>query len=112
MKITTMKGKTLDVGAIQAQNETAIALGNASMNARGDIIGPGGAIIRRKEQVAQEYHKANPNAVKTVSLKDLQPDVFLSPAEAVKEARRDIAEKAAAIEAPAQKSRRVITDDE
>jgi hypothetical protein len=112
MKITTMKGKTLDVGAIQAQNENAIALGNASMNARGDIIGPGGAIIRRKEQVAQEYHKQNPNAVKTVSLKDLQPDVFLSPADAVTEAKKDIAAKAAAAAAVAPKSRRIVTDDE
>lgn len=111
MKITTMRGKVLDVGAIQAQNETAIALGNASMNARGDIVGPGGAIIRRKEQVAQEYHKANPNAVRTVSLKDLQPDVFMTPAEAVKEATKPTADKAPV--APATpKSRRVITDEE
>lgn len=106
MKITTMQGKTIDVGAIMAQNETTIALGNASMNARGDIVGPGGAIIRRKEQVAQEYHKSNPNAVKTVSLKDLQPDVFMTPADAVTEAKKDIADKAAV------KSRRVISDDE
>jgi hypothetical protein len=104
MKITTMQGKTLDIGAIMAQNETAIALGNASMNARGDIVGPGGAIIRRKEQVAQEYHKSNPNAVKTVSLKDLQADVFMTPADAVTEAKKDIAEKAVA------KPRRVIDD--
>lgn len=107
MKITTMQGKTLDVSAIMAQHETTIALGNASMNARGDIIGPGGAIIRRKEQVAQEYHKSNPNAVKTVSLKDLQPDVFMTPADAVTEAKKDIADKATAA-----KPRRVISDDE
>ncbi len=105
MKITTMQGKTLDIGAIMAQNETAIALGNASMNARGDIVGPGGAIIRRKEQVAQEYHKSNPNAVKTVSLKDLQADVFMTPADAVTEAKKDIAEKSAV------KPRRVIDDE-
>lgn len=105
MKITTMQGKTLDIGAIMAQNETTIALGNASMNARGDLIGPGGQVVKRKEAIAQDYHKSNPNAVKSVSLKDLQPDVFLSPVEAVTEAKKDIAEKAAI------KSRRVIIDD-
>lgn len=107
MKITTMQGKTLDVSAIMAQNETTIALGNASMNARGDIIGPGGAIIRRKEQVAQEYHKSNPNAVKTVSLKDLQADVFMTPADAVTEAKKDIASKATVA-----KPRRIVGEDE
>ena len=109
MKVKTMQGKTLDIGAIMAQNETTIALGNASMNARGDIIGPGGQIVRRKEQVAQEYHKRNPNAVKTVSLKELQPDVFLSPADAVTEAKKDIAAKQAA---NAAKGRKIVDSDE
>ena len=108
MKIKTMQGKTLDIGAIMAQNETTIALGNASMNARGDIIGPGGQIVRRKEQVAQEYHKRNPNAVKTVSLKELQPDVFLSPAEAVTEAKKEIAAKQVAT----TKGRKIVDSDE
>jgi hypothetical protein len=108
MKIKTMQGKTLDIGAIMAQNETTIALGNASMNARGDIIGPGGQVVKRKEQVAQEYHKRNPNAVKTVSLKELQPDVFLSPAEAVTEARKEIAAKQAIV----TKGRKIVDSDE
>lgn len=82
MKVTTMQGKVIDVGALMAQNETAVAVGNANMNARGDILGEGGQIIKRKEQVAQEYHKSN-NAVKSVSLKDIQADVFLTPADAV-----------------------------
>ena len=108
MKVKTMQGKTLDISTIMAQNETTIALGNASMNARGDIIGPGGQIVRRKEQVAQEYHKRNPNAVKTVSLKELQPDVFLSPADAVTEAKKEIAAK----QAIAAKGRKIVDSDE
>lgn len=90
MKVTTMQGKVIDVGALMAQNETAVAIGNANMNARGDILGAGGQIVKRKEQVAQEYHKQNPNAVKSVSLKDIKADVFdikddafIKPADAV-----------------------------
>lgn len=108
MKIKTMRGRTLDVGAIMAQNETTVALGNAKMNARGDIIGPGGQIVRRKEQIAQEYHKRNPNAVKTVSLKELQPDVFLSPSDAVTEAKKDIQAKQEMV----AKGRKIVDTDE
>jgi len=35
MKVTTMRGKVIDVTAIISKHENAIALGNASMNARG-----------------------------------------------------------------------------
>jgi hypothetical protein len=88
MKVTTMQGKVIDVGALMAQNETSVAVGNANMNARGDILGAGGQVIKRKEEVAQEYHKRNPNAVKSVSLKELQADVFLTPADAVARAQQ------------------------
>lgn len=87
MKVTTMQGKVIDVGALMAQNETAVAIGNANMNARGDILGAGGQVVKRKEQVAQEYHKSS-NAVKSVSLKDIQADVFLTPADAVAKAQQ------------------------
>lgn len=85
-KVTTMKGKTLDLNQIMAQNETAVAIGNAKMNARGDILGQGGQILKRREQVAQEYHAGNPKAVKQISLKEVEPDTFLSPFEAVEQA--------------------------
>lgn len=87
-KVTTMKGKILDVHQITAQNEKTIAIGNASMNARGDVIGPGGQIVKRREQVAQEYHAMNPKAVQKISLKQAEPDVFLTPAEAVEQATK------------------------
>lgn len=79
MKVKTMLGKEVDVTQLMVQNETAIAIGNLNMNARGDILGPGGKILKRKEQVAQEYHKHNPNAVKQVSLKEVAADTFVSP---------------------------------
>lgn len=83
MKIKTMRGDTLDMSQLAAKNEKVVALGNASMNARGDIIGARGQVMKRREQVAQEYHAANPKAVKQVALRDISTEVFVSPAEAV-----------------------------
>lgn len=100
-KVTSMKGKSLDLGQIMAQNETALAIGNAKMNARGDIVGPGGQIVKRHEQIAQDYHRTNPKAVQKISLKEVEPDVFLSPAEAVAKVKAEIAEQKKAIEAAA-----------
>ena len=83
MKVTTMRGKTLDMGELAAKNEKAIALGNAKMNARGDLIGLKGNIVKRREVMTQEYYAANPKAVKQVALRDISKEVFVSPAEAV-----------------------------
>jgi hypothetical protein len=82
MKVRTMRGHTLDMSQLISKNEKAIALGNASMNARGDILGARGEIVKRREQVAQEYYASNPKAVKQVALRDISSEVFVSPAEA------------------------------
>lgn len=97
MKVVSMRGEVLDMGRLIAKNEKTVALGNASMNARGDIVGPGGKIIKRREQVATEYYAANPKAVKQVALRDISKEVFASPAEAVSA----ITETAKASTAPA-----------
>jgi len=104
MKLKTMRGKVLDITQVYAQNETSIAIGNANMNARGDIVGPGGKVVKRKEQVAQEYHKSNPNAVKRTSIKEVQPDVFLTPQEVMAELNNQAPQAAT----PAPKGRRIV----
>jgi hypothetical protein len=38
-------------------NETTLAVGNSRVNARGDEIGPGGKIVRRREDVQNDYYK-------------------------------------------------------
>lgn len=83
MRIKTMRGHDIDMSRFIARNESAVAIGNASMNARGDVVGPGGSIIKTREQVAQEYHRSNPKAVRQVGLKDLTDEVFSSPADAL-----------------------------
>lgn len=52
----TMQGKEIDVDKLRIRNETALAVGNAKMNARGDELGPGGRIIRKREESSTDYH--------------------------------------------------------
>jgi len=55
----SMQGKVVDMEKLRNMNETSLAVGNAKVNARGDEIGPGGKIIRKREDVQDEYYKGN-----------------------------------------------------
>jgi hypothetical protein len=52
----TMQGKEVDIDKLRIRNETAVAVGNAKMNARGDELGANGQIIRKREEASTEYH--------------------------------------------------------
>lgn len=53
---TTMQGKVLDMEKLSLKNELTPAVGNMRVNARGDEIGPGGKIIRTREQVLADHY--------------------------------------------------------
>ena len=53
----TMRGKAIDMDQLQQRNELTPAVGNARVNARGDELGAGGKIIRKKEDVMKEYYE-------------------------------------------------------
>lgn len=55
----SMQGKEVDLEKLRNQNELTLAVGNARVNARGDELGPGGKIIRKREDVLKEYYKGN-----------------------------------------------------
>lgn len=55
----TMQGKEIDMEKLSLKNETTIAVGNVRMNARGDELGPGGKIIKTREQILAEYYEKN-----------------------------------------------------
>jgi hypothetical protein len=63
----TNAGKLLDMEVLMAEHETTIAVGNAKVNARGDELGPGGAIVKTANEVATAYYQENPRAVITPS---------------------------------------------
>ena len=51
-----MQGKEVDMEKLRNQNEMNLAVGNAKVNARGDEIGPNGKIIRKREDIQEEYY--------------------------------------------------------
>lgn len=71
--VRSMQGKEVDMEKLVSANELMPAVGNVRVNARGDELGPGGQIIRKREEVMAEYYESNPKAqpdvVKPVSTK-------------------------------------------
>jgi hypothetical protein len=61
---TSVRGKEIDMEKLSLRNETTPAVGNLKVNARGDELGPGGKIVRTREQVLADYYKNNPRALK------------------------------------------------
>ena len=62
--IRSMRGREIDMEKLNLKNETTPAVGNMKVNARGDELGPGGQIIRTKEEILADYYKDNPRAIK------------------------------------------------
>ena len=56
----SMQGKQVDMDLIQKKNELTPAVGNAKVNARGDELGPGGTIVKTREQILADYQKEHP----------------------------------------------------
>lgn len=58
----SMQGKEVDMEKLMTQHELMPAVGNVSVNARGDELGRGGKIIKKREEIMAEYYENNPNA--------------------------------------------------
>ena len=50
-------GKTVDMDLLRQKNELTTAVGNARVNARGDELGPGGKVVRKREDLMREYYE-------------------------------------------------------
>ena len=57
-----MQGKEVDMDKLIRQHELMPAVGNVRVNARGDELGPGGQIVRKREDIIAEYYETNPKA--------------------------------------------------
>ena len=53
----TMQGRMVDIDKLRATNEDVRAVGNMNVNARGDVLGPGGSIAATKEKVIAKYYE-------------------------------------------------------
>jgi hypothetical protein len=54
----TANGRFLDINSLKIQQERTIAVGNSRQNARGDILGPGGQIVKSRDEIMTEYYNA------------------------------------------------------
>lgn len=55
----TMQGVNIDMDLLRQRNELTPAVGNVRVNARGDELGPGGKIIKKREAVLRDYYAEN-----------------------------------------------------
>lgn len=81
MVYRTMQGKVIDLEKLMRQNELTPAVGNMKVNARGDEIGKGGKIVRKRDEIVAEYYADNPNA-KHYKVKQAKQEI--KPVEPVK----------------------------
>lgn len=93
MKVTTVKGRQIDIDALRKEQGNRIAVGNARMNGHGEILGRGGEVVKTQDQLTKEYYDANPKAAKAapVALRDISDEVVVTPKQAIQalEAQRD-----------------------
>jgi len=52
----TMQGKQVDMDLLRQRNELTPAVGNAKVNARGDELGRGGEIVRKREELVRDHY--------------------------------------------------------
>ena len=53
----TMQGRMVDIEKLRAANESVQAVGNMNVNARGDVLGPGGKVVNTKENIIKKYYE-------------------------------------------------------
>jgi len=52
----TAMGEGVDMDILRLSNENTIAIGNARTNARGDLLGSGGKVIKTRSQIMAEHN--------------------------------------------------------
>lgn len=67
---STFRGTVIDMDSLRRENEKTIAVGNMSVNARGDRV-KNGVITKTAEEIARENHRVQPSIMKGASLKDV-----------------------------------------
>lgn len=64
------RGTPVDLDKLRLKSEDNISVGNTRTNARGDVLGKGGAVVKTADEIAREhYNRNNPKAVKRASIK-------------------------------------------
>jgi len=54
----TAQGKSVDIEKLRLKNELVPAVGNMRVNARGDQLGPGGKVVKSREQMLDDHYNS------------------------------------------------------
>lgn len=73
MGYRTMQGKMIDMEKLMRQNELTPAVGNIKVNARGDELGNGGKIVRKREDIMKDYYEGHPESKPTPKVESAAP---------------------------------------
>ena len=85
----TMQGKQVDMDLLRKRNELTPAVGNARVNARGDELGPGGKIVKKREEVLEDYYRDLPQKGSNIKVKAPAEE----PKKEVKKAEEPVVQK-------------------
>lgn len=110
------QGNLVDMEKLRLSNEDSIAVGNMKVNARGDQLGPGGRVIKTRNQVMKEYYQLNTPSNAKVSKpahktreRMPQPNYVETPEDPVVETR--LANEEILQFSEPKKNKKVSTDD-
>ena len=97
----TFQGKKIDMDTLRQRNELTPAVGNARVNARGDQLGPGGKIVKNRDEVLRDYYDEHPQAAPDEQATIEQPVEKVTEPVQTKAQKKSVenAKKAKAVEA-------------
>lgn len=85
----TMRGELIDMNRLRSINGDTPAIGNASLNARGDILGQGGVILKTQEQIEAEWEANRLAREASIRPADIKSDNIIPAAPVRKQLEAD-----------------------
>ena len=86
----SMRGEVVDMNRLRTVNSETVALGNANLNARGDIIGKGGIVLKTQEQIEAEWESNRIAREDSVRKTDIKADKLIPDVVAAKKVEKRI----------------------
>lgn len=72
-------GRAIDIDSLRLANEETIAVGNMRVNARGDELGPGGEVVRTRNEVMSDYYKLNTPVISKSVRAEVDEETVMKP---------------------------------
>jgi hypothetical protein len=85
----TMRGEVIDMNRLRSINAGTPAIGNANLNARGDILGRGGVVLKTQEQIEAEWEANRLAREASVKPADIKSDSIIPAAPVRKQLEAD-----------------------